>query len=121
MHEEEVKVVRRIFRMIVEGSSVNGTKTTLEAAKVPPPRGLLWQRTFIRECIFDDVYKPHSFEEVAALVSPQVASRLDPERSYGIWWYNRRDAQRTRVLDEKPGGERRYVTRTRYTEKSREK
>jgi nucleoid-associated protein EbfC len=30
------------------------------------------------------------------------------------------DAQRTRILDEKPGGERRYVTRTRYTEKPRE-
>ena len=120
VHEEEMKVVRRIFRMIAEGSSVNGTRTTLEAAKVPPPRGALWQRTFIRECIFDDVYKPHSYEEVAALVSPQVASRLDPERSYGIWWYNRRNAQRSRVLDEKPGGERRYVTRTRYTEKPRE-
>jgi hypothetical protein len=30
------------------------------------------------------------------------------------------DAQRTRILDDNPGGERRYVTRTRYTEKPRE-
>jgi site-specific DNA recombinase len=120
VHEEEMEVVRHIFRMIAEGSSVNGTRTALEIAKVRPPRGAVWQRNFIRECIFDDVYKPHSFEEVASLVSPQVAARLDPERSYGIWWYNRRSAQRTRVLDEKPGGERRYVTRTRYTEKPRE-
>jgi hypothetical protein len=86
--------------MIAAGSSVNGARTALEAAKVSPPRGVHWQRTFIRECIFDDVCKPHSFEEVAALASPQVASRLDPERSYGIWWYNRRDAQRTRVFDD---------------------
>lgn len=92
VHEEEMQVVRCIFRMIAEGSSVNGTRMALEAAKVPPPRGAVWQRNFIRECIFDDVYKPHSFEEVAALVSPQVASRLDPERSYGVWWYNRRAA-----------------------------
>ncbi len=106
--------------MIAEGSSVNGTWTALEAAKAPPPRGVVWQRNFIRERIFDDVYKPHSFEEVASLVSAQVASRLDPERSYGVWWYNRRAAQRTRVLDERLGGERRYVTRTRYTEKPRE-
>ena len=120
VHKEETRVVRRIFRMIAEGSSVNGTRTALEADKILPPRGVLWQRTFIRECIFDDVYKPHSFEEVASLVSPQVASRLDSERSYGIWWYNRRDAQRTRILDDNPGGERRYVTRTRYTEKPRE-
>jgi hypothetical protein len=66
------------------------------------------------------VYKPHSLEEVAVLVSPQVALRLDSERSYGIWWYNRRDAQRTRVLNENPVGEQRYVTRTRYVEKPRE-
>jgi site-specific DNA recombinase len=92
VHKEETRLVRRIFRMIAEGSSVNGARTALEAAKIPPPRGVLWQRTFIRECIFDDVYKPHSFEEVASLVSPQVASRLDSERSYGIWWYNRRTA-----------------------------
>ena len=120
VHEGEMKVVRRIFHRIAEGYSVNGTRAALEAAKVPPPRGACWQRTFVRECVFDDVYKLHSFEEVSALVSPQVASRLDPERSYGIWWYNRRDAQRTRVLDEKPGSERRYVTRTRYTEKPRQ-
>jgi site-specific DNA recombinase len=119
VHEGEMKVVRRIFHMIAEGHSVNGTRTALEATNVSPPRGVHWQRTF-RECIFDDVYKPHSFEEVATLVSPQVASLLDPKRSYGIWWYNRRDAQRTRVLDEKLGGERRYVTRTRYTEKPRQ-
>src|ERR671915_215326 len=76
VNEVEMEVVRRIFRMIAEGSSVNGTRTALEADKILPPRGVLWQRTFIRECIFDDVYKPHSFEEVASLVSPQVASRL---------------------------------------------
>jgi site-specific DNA recombinase len=49
-----------------------------------------------------------------------VASRLDSERSYGVWWYNRRDAQRTRVLNENPVGEQRYVTRTRYVKKPRE-
>ena len=66
------------------------------------------------------MYKPHSLEEVAVLVSPQVASRLDSERSYGVWWYNRRDAQRTRVLNENLVGEQRYVTRTRYVKKPRE-
>jgi site-specific DNA recombinase len=92
VHEGEMKVVRRIICMIATGYSVNSTRAALEAAKVPPPRGACWQRTFVGECIFDYVYKPHSFEEVSALVSPQVASCLDPERSYGIWWYNRRDA-----------------------------
>jgi hypothetical protein len=75
--------------MIGEGSSVHGAWAALEAAKIPPPRGVRWQRTFVRGCIFDDVYKPHSFEEVAALISPEVAARLDPSKYYGVWWYNR--------------------------------
>ncbi len=121
VHEPEMATVRRIFEMIgAEGSSIYGVKAALETAKVPPPRGVLWQRPFIRGCVFDDVYKPHTFEEVAALVSPQVAARLDPDRLYGVWWYNRREVQRRRVLEEGPDGERRYVTRTHYADKPRE-
>jgi site-specific DNA recombinase len=121
VYEPEMAIVRRILEMFgTEGASVYGVKAALDAANIPPPRGVHWTRTFIRGCVFDDVYKPHTFEEVTALVSPQVAARLDPERPYGIWWYNRRDARRTRVLEENPGGERRYVTRTRYADKPRE-
>jgi hypothetical protein len=77
-------------------------------------------RTFIRECVFDDIYKPHTYEEVEALVSPQVVATLTPDRPYGIWWYNRHDVQRRRVFEESLDGERRYVTRTRYADKPRE-
>ena len=38
-----------------------------------------------------DVYFPHTYEEVAALVSPQVAARLDKGKSYGVWWASRHD------------------------------
>ena len=85
--------MRRIFHMVAEGFSVHGTKEALEAAGVPPPRGVHWQRTYVRECIFDDVYKPHSFKEVAALVSPEVAARLNPSKDYGVWLYNRRQGR----------------------------
>ena len=118
VHGDEMAVVRRIFRMIADGSSVHGTRAALEAARIRPPRGVRWQRTFVRECVFDDVYKPHSFEEIARLVSREVAARLDPSKSYGLWWYNRRRAERTRVLEVTPSG-RRYRERTRYTEKPR--
>lgn len=121
VHEPEMVTVRRILEMLgVEGASVWGVKSTLDASNVPPPRGVVWQRTFIRDCVFDDVYKPHTFEEVSDLVSPRVAAGLDPERLYGVWWYNRRDVQRKRVLQEGAEGERRYVTRTRYADKPRE-
>jgi site-specific DNA recombinase len=119
VHEGEMAVVRRIFLLIGEGFSVHGTRAALEEARIPPPRGARWQRTFVRECIFDDVYKPYSFEEVAALVSPEVAARLDPFRNYGVWWYNRRRAKRTRVPEHTPSG-RQYRERTRYAEKPRE-
>ena len=38
----------------------------------------------------DDVYRPHSYEEMRTLVetgqlSPDVAARLDPKKCYGIW------------------------------------
>ena len=118
--------VRCIFEMFgAEGSSVYGVKVALDVSNVPTSgkavgKGVHWTRAFIRECVFDDVYKPHTLEEVAAFVPPQVTARLDPDRLYGIWWYNRRKVQRTPVLEENLGGERRYVTRTRYADKPRE-
>ena len=36
------------------------------------------------------MYRSHSCEEVAELVSPDVAARLDPNKRYGIWYFNRR-------------------------------
>jgi site-specific DNA recombinase len=119
IHEAEMFVVRDIVRMIGEGSSVYGARAALEAAGIPPPRGVRWQRNFVRECIFDDVYKPHSFEEIVALVSPEVAARLDPSKDYGVWWYNRRRVNRTRVPEHAASG-RQYRERTCYTVKPRE-
>jgi hypothetical protein len=43
----------------------------------------------------DDVYKPHTFEEVRALVTPEEAARLNRSVSYSVWWYNRVRARRT--------------------------
>jgi hypothetical protein len=37
-----------------------------------------------------DAYLPHTFEEIKALVPPEVAAKLDPTKSYGVDWYNRR-------------------------------
>jgi hypothetical protein len=71
----------------------------LDADGVPPPaQGSKWQRTFVRDCAFDDVYAPHTVEELEALgVSPEVLGKLDPTRHYGVWWYNRREARTVRV------------------------
>jgi site-specific DNA recombinase len=92
VNEEEMRVVGRIFRMIgVEGASIHAVKRAFEQEGLKTPGGKrYWNEPFIKSRVVDDVYKPHSFEEVKRLVSPGVAEKLNPKMRYGIWWYNRR-------------------------------
>ena len=53
--------------------------------------------------VFNDVYRPHSYEEAKSLVSPEVAPLLDPDKRYGIWWYNRRRFEPKRTPPKTPG------------------
>ena len=106
--EERMRIVRRIFREVAEGSTLRAIKLKLESEGIPTPRGArFWDRSFFRNCVLDDVYRPHSFEEVAAVVSPEVAGRLDPAASYGLWWFNRRK-MKSRPVSEVSEGGRRY-------------
>ncbi len=106
VNKAQMAVVRRIFHMIgLEGMTMHAVKKTLEREGVPAPGGgARWDQTFFRSCVLDDVYKPHSFKEVQELVLPEVAARLDPTASYGIWWFNRRRRRRTRVSENGPNG-----------------
>ena len=62
---------------------------------VPTTRGgRYWHVTTLRDMILNDVYCPHTIEELAALaddgnLSAEVLSTLEPENAYGIAWYNR--------------------------------
>src|SRR5918993_4725973 len=80
--EDEMAVVRRIFSELASGTSVNGVCSALDADGVlPPAKGRKWQRTFVRDCAFDDVYAPHAVEELEALgVSLEVLGKLDATR-----------------------------------------
>src|SRR5215210_1473195 len=104
--EEKMAVVRRVFRMVgAEGAGIYGVHKTLEREGVPPPGGgRYWDKRAIKRWIVDDAYKPHAYEEVAELVRPEVAARLDPGRSYGIWWFNRRRTSQTQVSEPNPDG-----------------
>jgi site-specific DNA recombinase len=108
IYEPEMEIVRRIFRMLgVEGRSLNSIAKTLEQQSVPTPKGArYWDRSFFRKCVLDDVYKPHTLDEVRAVVSPEVASRLDPEKCYGLWWFNRRGVDIKQVSEPGPDGRR---------------
>jgi hypothetical protein len=89
---ETMAVIERIFRMVgVEGHTMNATRLAFNREGVRPPSGgRFWSPKYIREAIKDDVYRSHTYEEVAALVSPDVAARLDPEKRNVFWSFNRR-------------------------------
>ena len=84
--ENAMQIVRRIFYMVgVEGQALYAVKKALERDGINSPTGkACWATQVIRDCILDDVYRPHSFEEVTKLVQQEVAAKLDPEKRYGI-------------------------------------
>jgi site-specific DNA recombinase len=118
--EEEMHVVERIFRMIgVEGTSIHAVKRAFEKeGLMTPGGGRYWNEPFIKSRVLDDVYRPHTFEEMRELVLPEVAARLHPEKHYGVWWYNQRRQRRVQVSEAGQDG-RRYRQRTITTEKPR--
>ncbi|MBA3471841.1 MAG: recombinase family protein [Rubrobacter sp.] len=114
-------VVRRIFSMIgEEGMSINAVKTLLEHEGVPTPSGgTIWSKKTIREMILNDCFRAHTHSEIQALVSPDVATRLDPEKSYGVSWYGIRRTSVRQVAEQGPNG-RRYRRRQNAVERPRE-
>ena len=121
VNEAEMEVVRRFFHMLgVERKSLNSVAKTPEHQGVHTPQGAnYWDSSFFVKCVQDDVYKPHTFEEVTAMVSPELAGRLDPEKSYGLWWFNRRGVDIRQVSEPGPNG-RRYRKTYRWYPKPKE-
>ncbi|HEV2743324.1 MAG TPA: recombinase family protein, partial [Rubrobacter sp.] len=113
VHEEEMRIVRRVFRMVgAEGRAMNAVKKAFDREGVPTPGSArFWYQTYLRRMILDDVYRPHTFEEVAEMVAPEVSVRLDRDRCYGIWWFNRRRRVEKQVVEMEETG-RRYRRRS---------
>jgi hypothetical protein len=98
---------------------MNATRMILNREGVlPPSGGEFWSPKFVREAIRDDVYRSHTFVEVAALVSPYVAARLDPAKRHGVWWFNRRRYVTKQVAVAGPEG-RSYRRTTKVFDKPR--
>jgi site-specific DNA recombinase len=124
--EKTMAVVKRIVRMVgIEGAAIRAIKRAFELEGLPTPEGKeIWGQFFIRGAILDDAYRPHSCEEIAEYVtkgqmSAEVASRLDPEKRYGIWWFNRR---RTKTYQEAVNGPdgKQYKKRVKITQRPEE-
>jgi site-specific DNA recombinase len=91
--ERTMRVVRRIFEMAASGTSLHRIRKSFEDEAIPTAEGSrFWNVNTIGKIIRNDVYRAHGYEEIKALVSPEVAARLDPEKRYGISWYNQRSS-----------------------------
>ncbi len=89
--EAKMRMVRRIFEDVAAGKTLRSITMRLDEEGVPTPgRARLWGQAYIKQLIAHDAYRPHTYKEVEALVSAEVASRLDPNESYGIWWFGRK-------------------------------
>jgi len=102
--EPEMEVVRRIFRSVADGTAVRSVRRSLERDGIPAPSGIArWNQTTIRNIIGSELYAPHTHEEVASVVEPDVAARLDQEALHGLWAWNTRKTTRRKVWDEDAG------------------
>jgi hypothetical protein len=103
-----------------EGASVFGVSQTFMREGVPAPAGgENWNHNAIRRIVLSDLYEPHSCEEVRAMVSPEVAARLDLDCEYGVWWFNTKRTTRRYVSKMGPNGKE-YVEEQRSRPKPKE-
>ena len=86
-----MRVVRRIFELAANGTSLHRIRKTFENEAIPTANGSrYWNVNSIRRAILHDAYRAHTYDEIEPLVSPEVAAKLDPEKRYGVSWYNKR-------------------------------
>jgi site-specific DNA recombinase len=85
IHEPEMLVVQRVFRMATSGLGPGAIQTRLHVEGVPSPRGKrMWQRQVLRRMVENDIYLPYTYDEVREWVRPEVAAQLDPELAFGL-------------------------------------
>src|SRR5215211_8024826 len=102
----QMEIVRRIFYMAgVEKRTIYAIRQDLERRGLRTPSGKTgWDHSFIRRFLVNDLYKPHTFEEIRRIVSSEVAARLDPAARYGVWWSGRKAFERKLVSKNGPNG-----------------
>ena len=84
VHETEMAVIERIFRMAAEGASPQAIMAWLYEEGVHSPRGdRTWVRRTLEQILRSDLYRAHTCEELAGLLSPEVLARLDEDTGYG--------------------------------------
>ncbi len=122
---EQMAVVRRIFEMVgAGGESIYGVCRALEREGVPSPKGnRAWPKPTVKDILRDDAYRTLDYGQMQDLVmegrlTADVLARLDRNKRYGIWWFNRAHKTERRVAVETPNG-REYKTRSKTVARPR--
>jgi hypothetical protein len=93
----------------------------LLSEKIPTAEGKqVWAPRTIKKVLTNDVYRPHTFEELSELVTPEVAARLHPAKEYGIQWYNRQKVTERTVSEPDGNGGRQYRKVRKFVWRSKE-
>jgi site-specific DNA recombinase len=109
IHEPEMAVVGRIYRMAAEGLGPQAIQTRLFDEDTPSPTGdVLWPRQTVERVLWSDLYKAHTHKELSGMVSAEVLVRLDEAAEYGVWWFGRRSTTEHSVSEPDGNGGRRY-------------
>jgi site-specific DNA recombinase len=106
INPDQMEIVRRIFYTAgVEKTTIYAIRQDLERRGLRTPSGKpSWDHSFIRGILVNDLYKPHTLEEICQIVSPEVAARLDPKAKYGVWWSGRKAFERKLISKNGPDG-----------------
>lgn len=111
VNEAKMTAVRRVFSLVASGMTLHGAAKAMKDEGFPTPGSSKhgrWPASSVRNIILDDSYFPHAPEEIRPYVSEEVYASLDPEKLYGVWWYNRREnvhARSGKKVREKPRSE----------------
>ena len=109
VYEPEMVVADRIFRLAAEGLGPQAIQTRLHDEGTPSPTGdPLWPRRTLEQILRSDLYKAHTFKEIAELVSAEVLARLNKDAEYGVWWFGRKRTSEHSVSEPDGNGGRRY-------------
>jgi DNA invertase Pin-like site-specific DNA recombinase len=96
---DDMGVVHFLFNAIANHESLYSVAKTMNEQGIKSPRGGKIYGASLRKYITNDAYKPHTFDELSAIVSAEVLSKLDPEKNYGIVWYNTKSIEYEKTAD----------------------
>jgi hypothetical protein len=53
----------------------------------------------LRKMVDNDVYRPHTLEEIVKIAVPEVVAWLNSDKGYGVQWFNRQKVGRETISE----------------------